>query len=814
MPMDIKKTLVGSSVTAIMLLSLLAPMLLVQPSFSSPGPEYMTINGVLATDTYVLYPYRVDRNLRIGFSKYGEMIDGNTNVGLEYAGVVDPFANDRVLKTWWIQGWLINITYYNMEERRDRNVWACALFADTRAWGGPWLRVDFENDYDDVYGFEDPRDPGYVIGASPYPGTLRSGGRKTNGTAVTEDIRVLYDGPRRFVAQLETTIYDHPLYRNDSRAADIPLVRLTFTIIFNKVKKQVIILKDVKSLLESKYGHGLRIQFSNRGEVDLGLQVGTPTSYLSNAYFWTEDTQDDLDPLADGWPTLYNADWELSQTDDLGPGGSWTLSYGYPQTAVPATFDVAMAINPAIRYVWWAAFWPSLSDYTIDGWDMWWRSMMEDDPHDTSKRVAEESVPFYIGEWDFRLDIVDAPAPSEGVQFRCVTVYGLTDLHDGELVDNDNDCNFTDAGDIRTPDREMIYQLDEVFYPWDLWGAVHKQTSRKVIFDTGPTITFNEPDFWYIDDEDWDQYCFFSERVIDLTENELEAREDYAWRPGQDTYTISFDPATGNVTIEGLDDGHEYKILYSVFSGRYEWIVVGRDAETVDSAGAALISEAFDSLKNIEVGIAGADMRETQVWNAMPWVMHRFGAGNAKADYYYSAADRRTALKDDWCTYWPISSSNMIAVGGPLANMLAYYFNDFTEAFFGLPEFAAGSIWSNRVVALTCWRKNSYSSNEAVGYAVIATYKDINGTVGFLVWGHWGRDTYYASQWLWGDSERGIEPGIIQLQDAPDGATAIILEIDYEDPEHPTFSVVEVLGTISETLWTHDDIEKGGIHDP
>jgi hypothetical protein len=52
------------------------------------------------------------------------------------------------------------------------------------------------------------------------------------------------------------------------------------------------------------------------------------------------------------------------------------------------------------------------------------------------------------------------------------------------------------------------------------------------------------------------------------------------------------------------------------------------------------------------------------------------------------------------------------------------------------------------------------------------------------------------------------------LQDAPGGLTSIILKISYLDPTHPTFSIVEALGTISETLWTHNSELKGGIHDP
>ena len=116
------------------------------------------------------------------------------------------------------------------------------------------------------------------------------------------------------------------------------------------------------------------------------------------------------------------------------------------------------------------------------------------------------------------------------------------------------------------------------------------------------------------------------------------------------------------------------------------------------------------------------------------------------------------------------------------------------------------------------------SSDEDTGYAVVSTTKDLNGTVLLLVWGYDGRDTYYASKWLYGDIPHHTMPGLVQLQMAPYGLTSLILEIDYEDPEHPEFSVVELLGTISETEWDHEYEfewteepiveEKGGIHDP
>lgn len=331
-------TIASIAVLAVMLLSIVAPLMVVA---SGSDEEYMTVNGVLDSDYYSLYPYSA-KSLKIGFSKYGEMIDSNTNTGLEY-GAVDPFAAPAgsavgsIPKSMWLNGWLINITYYNIPQGRTRNVWATAQFADATAYGGSWIRVDFANDYDSTYGYEDPRDPGYIIG-NYGAGGLNFGGRKTNGTAVTMPITVLYNGPRLFVALTNTTIYDHPIYLSDDTSADIPLARILITIVFNKVKKEVMLLKDVKSLLTEKVGQFMRIQFSNRGEVDLGTEAAGYHSYF---HFYTQGIHRPEDTWIEGQPTVYDSKWTACRTD---PASTQNSAHGdEPGT----TYDVAQAINPS-----------------------------------------------------------------------------------------------------------------------------------------------------------------------------------------------------------------------------------------------------------------------------------------------------------------------------------------------------------------------------------------------------------------------------------------------------------------------------------
>jgi hypothetical protein len=295
------------------------------------------------------------------------------------------------------------------------------------------------------------------------------------------------------------------------------------------------------------------------------------------------------------------------------------------------------------------------------------------------------------------------------------------------------------------------------------------------------------------------------------------------------TIEVMWNNATRNVTITATfefisDYGREAPLYVEVVPGRYEWGVVGRDAASVDSAGLSLVSAAFKN-KQVEYGLAGEDMYDAQLANQMPWVMNKIGTATETPHtftnyYYYNygvgyANDYRTALRSNWCTTWPVTTSNMIAVGGPLANMLSYYENDFSEAFYGLSQFTADPVWQNHIVARTCWMPHStahaYTSTNSTGYGIITSYLDLNGTVVLQLWGVWGRDTYYLTKWF-------HEYGIWQLQSAPDGLTSIIVKIPYtsypEGYKPGTVSIVECLGTPSERLWEHDGQNKGGIHDP
>ncbi|MEM1559979.1 MAG: hypothetical protein QXP57_07145 [Nitrososphaerota archaeon] len=832
-----------------------------------PATWYMNVDGTLSSDDFPYFPYNTT-NLNIGFSKFGEMIDMVHKKGLEF-GAVDPFAPPggpsigSVPEYTWLNGWTINITYsYRiLPGVVTRNVWAVAIYSDRAGVRGPWLRVDFpagdcagtSADGDSPFGYkhgcEDPIDRGHVIwdehytqAAYPY-NALHNGGRKTNGTVITEPINVLYEDNRRFVAVLVNHVYDHP-EPGPSTEGDIHLVDVVFTIDFYKDKHQVIVLKDIKSKISEKELEGrMNIQFSNRGEWDLGTEQA---GYASYYHFYTEGNCSGFDTSSESFPTEYTEDYHLLlrdiypfDTSVSEPGKTCYARYrlggeddGWDR------FDLFQAINPGADVVGYAAFWPPLSDWSAYGWAYALRSMDAGDPHyiDAPTPPGEPSIPYVIGEWDFELSHKDAPDNA----FRGVTVYGVT-----ELVEAD-DQNIG-IGHSNIPEDEVLnYTLQEVFNPWDLRDASRKDTFRWAYIAHVPVgLQINltnvaeeiiPEENWrtihIVPDDEWDDYSVFAERIFDLTTGKLLVRG------------VNYNISGTIIYFESELKGHLVKILFSTVGepfGRYEWIIVGRDSNPIDSAGAAMVAAA---LKNkdcatitledediflctpIEVGLAGFDM-----WNpgypTAASVMKRFGPGTTVFDFMFNPAggDYRTAFLNHWPNNlnWSVKTSNIIAVGGPGANLVSDYFNSFSQAIF---RSSSGMYW--RIggppydwLIPSDWGANRihpYPDRAAgEGLAVITTYKDLDGTVGLVVYGATGEDTWWATHWLYdihGDHvcftyynltagqniEVCGENGLRLLQNMNPGVTTIVLSIKYPStmpPFTPDIEVIKLLGTIS-----------------
>jgi len=890
---------------------------------TDPAYWYATRNGVLATEKDLvdpdtgwpeglgtLYPFETTASLSIGFSKFGEMIDPYVPIGMKYRDreiftrIADvPMEN-------WLNGWLIEIHYKStLHSPPDRFVWAFALFADGTVAGKDWKTIGIDGGTGDGGGLGTDEQP--ISGL---------GGRQTNAKCVTDDIRILQDGPRRSVAVLVTHVYDVNIV-GGSIQSQWQVVDIFFTIIFNKVKKNIIIIKDLCYKLPAKEPP-MDIKFSNREQVD----AGPSPDVKSYGHFWhqkfstcyggnmlktkwilrendeilTLDTnyyvgkQMELEcvkttgkPAVKGSEKVYvngvlqtaGVDYDyVSDGDDKSPdpshfgwdeywenrafvrikwkktilsGAEVKLQYKnimkelkipekmaapfgdqviHKENPESHRYDLAQFISTDKKYVAFKAYWPTLSSYTLDGWMEKFKTIHTPGLVDWCSEVEmplEPSVPFTIGQWDFMLD------SSTETQFRAVEVLGLVDFHDADDY-NGNDLN-NDGTKENQVDTEVYWQLQEVFNPWDLNDATSNKQYRRLVeyfFTTAstssvtlqnlathatgwrdshdyqldgsdPTSSYDiDPAGKYLTYDYWYMYCTFAEKVL-VDGKLLKAGVDY---------TTSLVGGKTKITFTTpVSSGKKIKVLYSVEDGvvpfsdtsitnaweaNWEWIIVGRDAKAVDAAGAAMITEMFKN-KQMPVLWSGLDMKD--VGATIPYVLVKLRTGDDTAAY--KAEDEtvpctgRSTLKDDWCRTVPVKSSNMIGIGGPAANMFTRYWNDFTNAY-----------WDGSAIrGLTCWSKNKYTSTKGTtGYAVISTYKDIDGTVGFLVWGHYAEDTYWASWWLWHFGWK--------LQKEPDCVTDIILKFDYTKLNPSTLThdsvkykpgscfweVVEALGTISE----------------
>jgi hypothetical protein len=148
------------------------------------------------------------------------------------------------------------------------------------------------------------------------------------------------------------------------------------------------------------------------------------------------------------------------------------------------------------------------------------------------------------------------------------------------------------------------------------------------------------------------------------------------------------------------------------------------------------------------------------------------------------------------------------------------YFNDFTDAmvFSGYGDgFYAPGCWARTtqdhyqgmdlvdVVDDELWY-NSVTTEDDIGHAIVSTYKDLNETVGFVVYGYTAEDTYYTSFAL----RSGLIPWMQHLQG---GVTTLIIEIDYSDLHPVQFHVKESLGRFTECTGFDTDFKCHGYYD-
>jgi hypothetical protein len=522
-------------------------------------------------------------------------------VGLQYPGYdvvgthlqsgypatsADPFCDERVNVNLWLNGWFIDIKYPKaIGEWRE--IWAFAMFSDGSLHGGDWITMPSVVATDAArplwQEFPPFANPDSDLYSAPRPAY---GGRKTNGACVTDPITIIYNGPRKFIALTKTRVKD----------GSVNLVDITFTLIFNKAEKNLIILKDLKNLYDKPY---LNIQFGNRGEWDF-----SPSSYVhfytdEPVTSWDVNNDTNINPIDEGqdffykymvdnkhpkkwWNDVPTSEWpkflegvpfaqRLEYTTWFeGQDTVYDSEWHFDKTIHESRYAVAQVIDQGANYVGAVAVWPHPEFWCVQNWYPnpypvgpstiplmltplsrlidWHRWTVETDPNQgkvgdlpdranvwvklddmPSAAQHEPSTPFIIYEHDFRLGVHEA--------YRIAAVYMLTDYHDADDADaklwTNNEAW---SNGLNVIDREIQYQLDEIFNPWDINDAMHKDTKSWVQYfdrDIGnnlwdgkdyytlqlPYEKMTEQGLWVpclpvYRGGDWDQYCVDSERVL------------------------------------------------------------------------------------------------------------------------------------------------------------------------------------------------------------------------------------------------------------------------------------------------------------
>ena len=352
---------------------------------------------------------------------------------------------------------------------------------------------------------------------------------------------------------------------------------------------------------------------------------------------------------------------------------------------------------------------------------------------------------------------------------------------------------YPDVGSIVVQNTEILQQIVNYTDPEQPLGSEIKVPAEESVWISDGSGTY-EP-------ATWEQWGDWEEREW-LNITDVKTKGNYIIResPEGDHFStcdeIVLEQPALNASQTPADwPGQELKIVFKVPSGRYEWGTVGEPSVAVDSIGVTMTVAAFKN-KLIEFGLGGLDIQDTTFGPRIPSLIREGISPDARGRYH---------LVDDWCysrtgegedTSWPVASSNIISVGGPYPNMVSKYFNEFAQAM--IFTTVGGGFY-----AVTCWDKalsehgfyEGGTVTDRYGYAVISTYKDKNGTIGFMVYGWTGQDTYYAAKWF---DEHKFELQHINLH-----VTDLILEITYKSATGtlycpPTVSIVEKLGTISE----------------
>jgi hypothetical protein len=728
------------------------------------GDGYYLSPGGYYSSGYIWPFFAAYKSLRVGFNDYGEFATpANSGIAYGYNSTewaqTESWASTAVNPALWIQGWVFYMNYSRFYVQRQIEAYALSGNGSGIESGRAVYSWD---------GFSNPSS------------TSTATGLITAGSLIVSGVQVLYDSARLAVGR--TTIVIKDGYYNENVAA------VTLTVILNKATKYAIVYKDVKILLDPKVLISISdFAFSERYEIDVARNIN-PQNWAYVHYYANNGTSVYKHPL-------------------IGSRG----------------FDTVQAFNPKLNYTFFASYWPNATQYSVadplvpylnqpTGVTRLLPFNFTNVPDIPAASGGEPNTPVVTVQWRYNVtmwpELLAFLAKDPNREIRFVEVAGMTDYNyyepnpplDANAPAYEGGTSWWQGGS--TPynqlGTEVQYLNSKVFNPEDLteanytpnmWNAVGQSSAAT---DSAAAVQLA----WMLDDQPMSLF-------------------------------------------DKNDTSHQGTIPYglSEFAGAYyEQIklsnTTGTDTTTYQRTG----------LKGFAFGNYAYDP-EDMLPNSPPqpiaggwsnWTFVNQGSDSGYWAYWYPSKDPLIERWDAWhyayynplYVYWDTASydnfgwdyppNGIQVVGGPKANWLARYFNDFGFAIDreGTSPYAlafnnavTGSAPTSSVQTITydffplsTW--NTYSTAGPIGtfgyksgYAVISIARDINGTLGLSVYGWDARDTFWANTWA-GQYLSPYNTGYW----IPDGTVAIILNISYGGPNmEPTgFTVVKALGTITE----------------
>ena len=765
------KTIVAILTASVMLLSIMIPTMAFRSGLSPAGANYVVLEGTAGSDYYdsMQYSYQVNQWASSNIAGYGAQYPNATffnatrslRLGLtEYGELATP-ASAGIAYGGDNYDWNITESWASsnpaIPPQLEIQGWTFYLNYTRQ---GVMRAVEAWAMYSNTSVTEGAR-AAYSWYGNYNPTDV--GAVLTAGTLVPSGIQILYDSARLVIARTGTVIHD-AFYNED-------VAEVFVTVNFYKDMKYAIVDYDVKILVEPKILDLISdFAFSNRYELDIAANINPSNAAYVHYYH--------------------------NQGNSV---------YMYPLTG-NTTYDLLQAYDVGHNYIFFAGYWPSTTEYSVYGQllpnpagnsvdNLPYNTAVADLPGPPTS-PKEPSTPWVIAQWRYNTttypDLDTWLAKGANREMRFVGVFGMTDFNaDPKPAKWIND---TDGfGGSNQIDAEVLYTMNNVFRPTDL-----------------NSLKTSPPFMW--------TGLGQSAATTDSAGSSLLGG---AFGPTEtplalfDRNDTAFPWSAPVVTMEGsmpygLDAfGGNY---YQTFSNSG----AGTGSDTTSYKRTGLLSFVPNASEEIETGttesnsfppqpVAGGwDMTDYDVW--YPSVNPITQAW----PYPFTTSSNSVAMGAA-ITYSP---NGILTLGGPKANGLTRYFNDFGAVV--AREGTAGSYYAwvhggtvsgtaptsdpNQVTLdyfpVSTWDVKPPSGTFGFGpnYAVISLVRDVNGTRGLAIYGWNGRDTFWASAWasqyIFGAASAGL----------PSGTVALILQMTYGGPngEPTAFTIVGAYGTITE----------------